>query len=803
MGRRRARVTIRKSGDLPPRNPSFGPSALSAAGTGAGHAGEANMHHPSRLYIQACLLVLSFLATIFMTAAPASAQHAALGGRVFDPTGRPVAGATIVVEGQAVTPWSTHADADGAFTVPSVPPGLYTIRISAPGLGAPAREVRVEPGASVHLDVTLRLTVVDERLVVTAVQVDQPLSHVPDSTTVIAGEELQARQQFTASQALRSVPGLVVQQNGGPGAVASLFTRGGESDYTLVLVDGIRANAFGGGMDLSQLPLADVDRIEVVRGPQSALYGADAIGGVVQIFTRSGGAPSVQGLVEGGSRAMLRAAGSTTGEHRGFRWQAGGDYFEEEGFTGQASNRDLVTNDDARWQQGAVTLGWRDAGGKDLQGTLRYMEADRGTPGPYGSDPAGRFDGVDRTSRNLTERWTGGVRWLQPWFGASSLVRQRTEVDVADYDLVFESAFPSEGESRRTHVRTQTDVAATSAVGLTGGVEWLGEQGGSTYITAGSAGEVPVKRSVLGLFAESRWQVSARLSVTAGVRGERLHRDAFPGDPFAFTPRPDFPAETLTSVNPKLAASWMVAGDPGTSRAWTRVHGAMGTGIRPPDAFEIAFTDNSGLKPERSRSADLGLAQVLAGGAMQLEATAFFNTYDDLIVSVGRSFAGASRWRTDNISNARARGAEFSAAWRRGGGLAVQATYTFLSTEILAVDGSPEAPPPYAVGDPLLRRPRHQGSMDASWTRDRAVAFVQVMLRGETLDAEPAWGPTGGLYSNPGYSVTNIGASFQVARGVMVQARVLNLLDRAYEEVLGYPAPRRTAYVGVRLAASR
>jgi outer membrane cobalamin receptor len=176
--------------------------------------------------------------------------------------------------------------------------------------------------------------------------------------------------------------------------------RGGESDYTLVLVDGIRANAFGGGMDLSQLPLADVDRIEVVRGPQSALYGADAIGGVVQIITRNGGAPSVQGLVEGGSRGMRRAAGSTTGELRGFRWQAGGDYFEEDGFTGLAANGEAVTNDDARTKQGAVTLGWREsASGADVQGTLRYVETNRGTPGPYGSDPAGRFFGVDRTSR--------------------------------------------------------------------------------------------------------------------------------------------------------------------------------------------------------------------------------------------------------------------------------------------------------------------------------------------------------------------------------------------------------------------
>ena len=124
-------------------------------------------------------------------------------------------------------------------------------------------------------------------------------------------------------------------------------------------------------------------------------------------------------------------------------------------------------------------------------------------------------------------------------------------------------------------------------------------------------------------------------------------------------------------------------------------------------------------------------------------------------------------------------------------------------TEILAVDGTSAAPPPYAVGDRLLRRPGNQGSLDATWSRARATAFAQVFWRGETLDAEPAFGPSGGLYDNPGYAVANLGGSFTVTRGVVVQARVLNLFDKQYEEVLGYPAPGRTFYAGVRLAAGR
>ncbi len=747
--------------------------------------------------------VLLILTMAICTPRGAAAQGGIIRGQVVDPDGRPVPGAVVLVEGATAAPHVAEADAQGNVEVTLGTPGRFTVRATAPGLASPGVAVEVASGATVPVTLALRLVAVDERLVVSAAQIGQPLTRVPDSTTVLDGATLAARQQFTLGQALRSVPGMGVAQSGGPGALTSLFTRGGESDYTLVLVDGVRANGFGGGFDFSQLLLADVDRVEVVRGPQSSLYGADAIGGVIHVITRSGGAPSVQGLLETGSRDMRRGAASTSGSARGLRWQVGGDYLSDEGFTGLAHNGETVSNDDSRMAQASAVLGWQaPASGTDLQAAFRYTDTDRGTPGAFGSDPAGRFFGVDHTSRNLTTRRSAALRWVQPWFGASSRVRQRTEFDVADFDLESVSSFPSRGETRRTHVRTQTDISAGTSMGASAGAEWLDERGRSTFITA-EAGPVPVERTVAGFFGEVRWAPADRLSMTAGARAERIHRSAFPGDPTAFTPRPDFPADTVVSVNPKVAANWMLAGTPGQSQSWTRVHGAAGTGIRPPDAFEIAFTNNPGLKPERSRSVEAGVAQVLAGGAVQLDATVFINSYDDLIISVGSAFTGVSRWSTDNISNARARGVELTGAWRPAAAWSVQGTYTFLSTEVLAVDGLPSAPPPYSVGDPLLRRPRHQASLDAVWTESRVSAFAQVLMRGAALDAEPAFGPTGGLYTNPASAVANLGGSFRVARGVAVQARVLNLLDTAYEEVLGFPAPRRTAYVGVSIAARR
>lgn len=742
-------------------------------------------------------LSFSFFVLCSLFVVSLSAEAASLSGRVIDPDRRAVANAEVIVTGSTAAPLRARTDGDGQFNLASLEPGKYTVVASAPGLVSDPQSIDVT-GATASVDIALHLSAVSETLVVSAAQIDQPLSRTPDSVTVIAGREIEAKQQFTLAAALRSVPGLTIQQNGGPGTVTSLFTRGGESDFTLILVDGIRANAFGGGIDLSQLPLHDVERIEVLRGPQSALYGSDAIGGVVSIITRSGGKPSAQAQFETGSRDMKRAAGATTGEVNDVRWQAGGTYFEDAGFTGTGANGRTVSNDDAQESQASGSIGYRHpSSGTDVQGNVQYVDTERGSPGAFGSDPANRFTGPDTVSRGTTKRVGGGARWLQPWFGAGSRVRQRVEFDTADYDLNFKSQFgTSEGNTHRSHARVQTDVAANAAIGFSGGFEWLGESGASTFITAGTAGQIPVERSVLGLFGEARWNATDRATVTAGVRGERINRDALPGDPLAFQPRPDFPEETINSVNPKIAASFLAG-------SGTRLHGSFGTGIRPPDAFEIAFTDNSGLKPERSKSTEAGVSQSLANGAVQIDGTAFFNNYTDLIISVGRTFSGSSRYRTDNISNARARGAELSAAWRVNVGVDIRGNYTFLDTEILAVNGSSSAQAPYAVGDALLRRPRHSGTIDASWTQNRAAAFAQIQMRGETLDAEPAFGPTGGLYPNPGFATVNLGGSWRPVKPLEVFVRALNLFDRDYEEVLGYPAPGRTAYVGVRVAVGR
>jgi vitamin B12 transporter len=201
---------------------------------------------------------------------------------------------------------------------------------------------------------------------------------------------------------------------------------------------------------------------------------------------------------------------------------------------------------------------------------------------------------------------------------------------------------------------------------------------------------------------------------------------------------------------------------------------------------------------------DAGVQQTFAGGRVAVDGTVFFNTYDDLIVSVGRSFVNASRFRTDNVSYARSRGFEFGGSARPSSAVDLRGTYTFLATRILSVDKAPgQVPSPYTVGEALIRRPRHQGTLSATVTRGRLSAFTQAVFRGEVRDVEPSFGAFGGVFTAAGYGVVDLGASVRLARGVEVFGRVENLGDRRYESAFGFPAPGTLAFAGVRLAASR
>jgi len=771
----------------------YGPAFSSARNTPT----EAPVIHSLR-HVRLLLLI----STVFASQAALRAEGpGTLAGVVRDPEGRPAPQAQVLVVQPVSVTATTTTDAGGRFRIEHLPAGPYEVRVALEGFRADATPVTVRAGETHDIEVRLRISAVAESVVVTAAQVDVPLTRVPGTITVIAEEDLRARQIETVADALRFVPGLTVARTGGRGALTAVFPRGGESDYTLVLIDGVRMNAFGGGFDFAALPASEVERIEVARGPQSALFGADAIGGAIQIVTRHGGAPRIDGSVEGGGFGTLRAAIASAGTFRRWGWGVTGERLASDGFRGIApASGERVSNDDYTRASGSFSGSWRDER-TEARADLRVERGERGFPGPFGSNPKGFFSGVDRISRGVTDTRTLAVAGSRLIGARARLKGQLTDADIDGEFISPFSPDPSVSGTRRRSGRALVDVTAGPALGVSGGVEALRERAHSSFILDGSGGLLPIRRQVTGVFGEVRYAPRPTLTLTSGLRFEHIRRDRLVADPGA-----PFPTDTVVSVNPKVAAAWLIPGT--TETRWTRVRAGAGTGIRPPNAFEISFTDNPELKPERSRSVEAGIEHGISGGAVVLDATAFWNRYDDLIVAVGRSFEDASRYKTDNIANAESRGIELSAATRTRHGLRVRAGYAYLHTQVLAIDRAPGmAPAPFSPGDPLLRRPRHQGSVEIVFTRDRVTVFSALGARGRTLDVEPSFGAEfGGLFDAAGYAVLDAGATVRVLRrmtGLDVFGRISNLLDRAYEETLGFPALGRAGIIGVRIAARR
>ena len=341
---------------------------------------------------------LFFLAIAFGEARAAYAGPVT--GRVLDPDGRPVANARVWIAGagalaQAIT------DAQGHFTL--VAPDGIRCDVRAAADGFRAEPVTID-ALSTPRDIgtiTLSVSAIAESLVVSAAQVEIPLSQASSSISVMTGEELRQRQVNTVADALRMVPGLAVQRSGSAGALTSVFPRGGESDYSLVYVDDIQVNAFGGGMDFAHLSTANIDRIEIVRGPQSALYGSNAIGSVVRIVTRSGGPARGGAAFDAGSFGTQHFSASSSGTAGNWSWGGGADHLASDGFNEQRSAAgEAITNDDYKRTEIGGSGAWRSGAGALVRAQVMFGRDERGFPGPFGSNPAAIFTG-NRSSTTL------------------------------------------------------------------------------------------------------------------------------------------------------------------------------------------------------------------------------------------------------------------------------------------------------------------------------------------------------------------------------------------------------------------
>jgi outer membrane receptor protein involved in Fe transport len=499
-------------------------------------------------------------------------------------------------------------------------------------------------------------------------------------------------------------------------------------------------------------------------------------------MSRPGAAlPSIAASLEGGSHGTSIARARAAGASARWDWWAS---VSRERTGGRVENEDH--------QVGRLSLGFgaAPAAGQQLHVAFHYNDAESGFPGPYGTDPIGAFSGIDEVSRGDFRDLVLGADYdleLRPSF------RLRLSGGAVGADGEFSSSFgDSFSEQRRGLLRAEGEWKLSERHRLAFGAELARESVRSTFITDDSFQPFRLERGQNGYFIEERFSAGRRLSVTAGLRVEDISTGPVPAA-LVFG-RPAFPERSERSVNPKVAASLGLG-------SGVRLHGSAGTGIRPPDGFEIAFTNNPALEPEQTRSFDAGAELRLASGRLSLDATWFENRYDNLIVVLGRGASGLSRYSSDNLDNARSRGLELSWSASPLRGLILSGSYTYLATEILALDGDRAGAlrSPFRVGQSLTRRPGHTLFQSVTWTRGGLTAQGSVLARSKTLDVEPNFGTFGGFFDNPGYARVDLAGSYRLWGPLAACARVENLLDRDYEDVLGYPALPFTASAGIRV----
>jgi outer membrane receptor protein involved in Fe transport len=753
-------------------------------------------------------LALAILLGLLSISFVSGASHAAtIGGTVYDPSGRAVPNVRVNLL-QSLTPLDERqTDARGEYKFEGLAKGTYRLVANAPGFSASTADVEIREDQTRSLDLHLALSAVQQQVVVSASLEGALAPQLGSSVSTVSQQEIDDQGAQSVTDVLHGVPGVALDDSGRRGGATGVFIRGGDSNYNLVMVDGIQLNQFGGDFDFAPLPADGVDHVEVTRGPQSALFGSNAVSGVVNIVTRRGeGPPHFDFQAEGGNFTTSRFVTGGSGLTHGLSWGYNLSRLDSGG---------TVQNDRYRNQSAILSLGYRRSARRQVDFHFFGNANDAGAPGPYGSDPDDLYK---------TPIYPGGptnyqlglvTRDKQNMFGyeasyseqITSRFRQVVTGTVATNDYYFISSPAVGGDSFSNNLRgvlnTRSEVTISNKDSLVAGFEYNREQFKNTYVADANNNPFLLPRTSLAYFVENRWSPSSRLFVMAGLRLDDISTHSLPSSGDYSGARPFIPSSSVTKLNPRVSVAYMARKS--DSASWlglTRLHGSFGTGIRAPNGYELAFTDNPHLKPEKSVSFDSGIEQRFFESRALLDLTYFYNKFEDQIVLLGGLLL--STFHSDNLGNSRAQGLEASFRLRPTRSLQVSGEYTLLGTAILTLDGSSLVQAPFHVGQELTRRPKNSGGFNITWQRGRLMLNTNAYLRGQTLDTEPNLGvgacslglPC--LFTNKGYEVLNGGFSYRLTHGLEIYGHLNNLLDQKYEEVLGYPALPLNFLAGVK-----
>ncbi|MFQ5927646.1 MAG: TonB-dependent receptor domain-containing protein, partial [Terriglobia bacterium] len=629
-----------------------------------------------------------------------------LTGTVLDPNQAPVPRATLRLRDAAGTVVAeTLTDTHGSFRFAGVSAQTYTLEVELTGFARAIQSVR--PGEAV--EIKLAVAAVRERVVVTATRTEAPTSQVGSSVTVIPAELLESRQSVTLTELLRTVPGLAPLQSGPPGAITSIFARGGESDHNKVFIDGVPVNEPGGFFNFANFTPLNLNRIEVVRGPQSALFGSDALGSTIQLFTQRGVSetlrPRMSFSLEGGKHDTFRGTTRVAGEVGWFDYSLAAARF----LTDNAAANSAFRNTTLSGNLGAG-LGERTS----LRVILRGDFGTAGTPGPLAFQPPddGEFfrrrEGLLSTVlQNQTTAF-----WRQRFSYAYARSRQRS-VDAMDNTTAsfFDFLFDFLNDTRRQRATYQSDFTFAPTQILTFAFEYEREKGrlATVFLAFPSFSPPPVvaHRTNVGGVIQHQALLLGRLSLTGGVRIE---------DNGSFG----------TKATPRLSAAYFLrrGGPEASGFGATKLKFNFGTGIKEAQFVESFspspfFCGNPTLKPERVRSFDFGVEQRFARDRAKLEINWFDNRFRDLV-----AFGPGDPDPSDpflcfasffNVGRAKAKGSEVVLEVSPRHGLYLLASYTYVNSQVLQTPPSLEDDPVFGVGRPLLRRPRHAGALTVQW----------------------------------------------------------------------------------------
>jgi len=591
---------------------------------------------------------------------------------------------------------------------------------------------------------------------------------VGSSLTVIPAEEIARRQYRTVAEALRGVPGMDLVQSGGAGGNAVAFIRGANSEHTLVLIDGVEANnpiTPNRAFNFSDLSIENVERIEIVRGPQSTLYGSDALGGVINIITRRGaGAARGSVSLEGGSYSTFTERAGVSGGDDRLSYSLG--VFRQDSASISAANaRDGNTEHDGFENTAfSARLEGELADPLSLELVSRYntSRSDIDNGGGIGGDDPNRIFLQDQLflRSGARARLFGGV-WQQRWGFSFS---DQTFEDNNDPDELHPTdRLRSEYDSQRFKFDLVNELALAPEHTLVLGAEYEREEGDSRYSSSsswGSFSELFAEEDAhnTGWFSELRTGLGNRFDLTAGVR---LDDHSF-GD-----------VETTWRVSPVIAI-------PETG---SRVRGAIGTGFKAPSLYQrFSAYGSTELEAEESFGWDAGIEQEMFSEDLLLTATWFSNDFDNLITFDPVTYL------YDNIADATSAGVEVGAAWQVHRELALRGTFTWTDTEDAA------------TGEELLRRAREKATIEARWQASSRLSLTAAgLLVGNREDLDYSTGaPTRVTLGR--YLVWSLAGEYRLSDYITIFSRLENLFDKEYEEIAGFGTPGFGAYGGVSVA---